>query len=183
MDPEKLDAVYDEKTQEFVGFGTCNTAMCFAGWATTLRDVKLAWALDRSAGVDDGVPEGMLLLDCNYTQDGQTIQNAAMDLLGIESPSQDELVECFKKVDEDEDYEHPTWDLDAEAPHLFNYQASIEELYEHVALLADLDPVVLVKMVNEEISDIKRDQQERRDMLCSLADELDLHRGKEVVKN
>lgn len=173
---EKLDRIYDNKTGELIGLGSCSTAMCFAGWTNTLEGVKLHWEeadfMDRVFVGDQlgPVPEDGKILIANYTMEDELVSDKACQLLGIERPKRCANNGRYNEecdLDEDEYWEDGTrfygcscegafdaeashWNFEDNFPKLFNAENTLADLYAMVAAYADLEVDELKAMVEDE---------------------------------
>ena len=125
------DLIVDPATGLPMGTGSCNTGMCFAGWALTLSNVKLDW---RPAGHDGN---GVAKFIADDTIDGVSVMEAASDRLGL---VMDELEESGDR----------TWDGPEGMPRLYSPHNDLEDLYYQVSLLSDVPVDDLKRMVGTE---------------------------------
>lgn len=150
---EDLDKVYDSKTQKLIGYGSCNTSHCFAGWTAQLSGEKLIWNI-----VDRGMPSSFVELSAEFVEGGNTISSSAIKHLGIPVPgSTCEHPECRDLVSS---YEvetvkrlrelHPEWDFDEDWPELFSPRLSLPSMYRIIAHYADLTVEELHDLVDAE---------------------------------
>jgi hypothetical protein len=119
------DVLVDEETNTVIGYGTCGTAMCFAGWALTLSRVKMLW--------EAGGPQSWI---ATRTADGDEIPDRAARLLGINRE------------------DHDLWDDDECMPRMFLAHMSLDDLYELVAEHAGVTVEHVQKRVETEKQDV-----------------------------
>jgi hypothetical protein len=109
--PEGEDLIVDEKTGQVVGYGSCATGRCAAGWALhDDPDTHLRWT-----------PVTANTLRAYDTKDGRSVPMAACDWLGI-----DWLYDGDGEYDE-------RWNYSDDMPRLFDTDNNINDLYAFLA--------------------------------------------------
>lgn len=122
------DLLYDEGTGTYVGWGTCGTAMCFAGHALTEEKVKMVWT---PAG-------GSTEFFADRCVDGDLVSDRACALLGIDPPA-----DRYER-DEEAEGEDEHWDYSEDFPMLFNGGNDLDHIYAEVSHYSG-EPVGVLK--------------------------------------
>jgi hypothetical protein len=112
--PRGGDIVVDEHGEP-IGFGTCGTARCAAGWALYDSPHKVVWEqVGRTLYAD-------------VVSDGMEVPEAACEWLGIEPPADssthDPDDENFTESDD-------RWNYEENAPRLFDARNTLEDVYD-----------------------------------------------------
>lgn len=120
---EILDAIVDAASGELIGYGTCGTAQCYAGWALTITDTPMRWL------------PGLSSEWRAYTAaDGTEVSATAMRLLGLDA---NEL--CPEWTEEDDcERENCAWSHGAGYPQMFETYLTLDDLYEWVSRFSRL---------------------------------------------
>lgn len=136
-----LDAIVDVD-DNLVGWGTCGTAMCFAGWALSHEKVKISWVQFDRSGQFHG----------DMTSDGEEVPEVAMERLGISRPTCDDGEGCYCG----ECGDCALWDHSDGMPRLFSARNTLADIYSIISDHSGLSETELREMVQTQVNADRR---------------------------
>lgn len=142
---QNREVIVDDLTGLPLGFGSCGTGMCAAGWACTIAGLRPVW--EHGGGGE---------FETNNVRDGRRIPVAAAAWLGIDWLSESE--EEFFTTGVGGRVDDPRWNNNLNAPALFAAGNRIGDLYRHMASWMDEpDEVALRVAVEARIEEMQKE--------------------------